>query len=153
MLFSVVALNALANMLATPSLAKSEYAKSTKPPFAPPAWLFGIAWPINNLLTMWGNHKALNAPPSDHRTAYIRLQAVIWTLFVTYGFVRFRLRSPILGCVNTVAFLVLTMASASRAARIDRSILASYVTLVPWLALATTLSIYELSDSDHLFGG
>jgi hypothetical protein len=110
-------------------------------------------WPINNLLTLWANRCVLNAPPSRDRTAYLRLQASTWALFTPYGFVRFRLRSPILGCTHTSLYLVLSLASAVRAERIDRRLLASFATLIPWLLLATALSVYQLGDSDSPFEG
>jgi tryptophan-rich sensory protein len=148
-----VTVNAVAQFLGPTSSAKSEYARSTRPPFAPPSWLFGVAWPINNLLTLWGNREVLSAPPSPDRTAYLQLQAATWALYATYGLARFRLRSPILGYANTAMFLALAGPSAVRAARIDRKLLASYATLGPWLVLATILSVYQLGDPDPLFGG
>ena len=151
MLAAGVVLNLTALALGPTSSAKEQYAKSTKPPFAPPSWVFGIAWPINNLLTLWGNRHVLNAPASPDRTAYLRLQAATWALFLTYGIVRFRLDSPLLGYLNTTAFLAFSVASAARAARIDSKLLLSYATLFPWLVLATTLSVYQLQDPDPLF--
>ncbi|HEY5426416.1 MAG TPA: TspO/MBR family protein [Candidatus Tumulicola sp.] len=148
-----IAMNAAAQLLGPPAAARSEYARSTRPPFAPPAWLFGVAWPINNFLTLWGNRHVLNSPPSPDRTAYLRLQAATWALFMTYGLARFRLKSPILGYANAVLYLSLTLASAVRVSRIDRSLLASYATLIPWLVLATTLSAYQLGDPDPLLDG
>ena len=148
-----LAMNGLAQVLGPVSAAKSEYARSTRPPFAPPSWLFGVAWPINNLLTLWANREVLNAPPSPDRTAYLQLQFATWVLFATYGLARFRLRSPILGYANTVMFLALAVPSAVRAARIDRKLLAAYATLGPWLVLATVLSVYQLGNPDPLFGG
>ncbi len=153
MLLAGVALNVVSQLLSSPGAAKEEYARSTRPAFAPPAWVFGVAWPINNLLTLWGNRNALNAPPSPDRTAYLRLQAATWALFTTYGFVRFRLRSPILGFAHTTLYSALTLASAARAARLDRKLLASFATLIPWLALAAALSVYQLGDADPLFEG
>jgi tryptophan-rich sensory protein len=153
LLLGVAALNIGAQLLGPSKSAKSEYAKSTRPPFAPPAWAFGIAWPINNLLTLWGNRQVLNASPSRDRTAYLRLQAAAWALFTTYGFARFRLKSPLLGYLNTTLYFASIVASAARAARIDRRLLASYATLIPWLLLATILSLYQLNDEDPLFEG
>ncbi|HEX3459153.1 MAG TPA: TspO/MBR family protein [Candidatus Baltobacteraceae bacterium] len=153
MILGGVALNVIANILATTREARIEYSSSTRPWFAPPAWAFGVVWPINNLMTLWANRCVLNAPPSRDRTAYLRLQASTWALFTTYGFVRFRLRSPILGCTHTSLYLVLTLASAVRAERIDRRLLASLATLIPWLLLATALSVYQLGDSDSPFEG
>ncbi len=148
-----VAINALALALGPTANAKAVYAKSTKPPFAPPAWAFGIAWPANNALTIWGIWRALNAPPSADRTAYLRLQAATTALYATYGLVRFRWKSPLLGYANSSLYLALTIAAAVRARRIDPALLASFTTLLPWLVLATTLSAYELGDPDPLFDG
>lgn len=153
LLLGGAALNVAAQLLGPSGAAKSAYAKSTRPPFAPPAWTFGIAWPINNLLTLWGNREVLNAPPSADRTAYLRLQAAAWVFFTTYGLARFRLKSPLLGYLNTTLYFALIVASAARAARMDRRLLASYATLIPWLTLATILSLYQLNDDDPLFEG
>lgn len=146
-----LAANYAAQLLGPMDKARAEYAKSTRPPFAPPPWAFGVAWPINNVLTLWGNWRVLNAPPSDDRTAYLRLQAVMWILFTTHGLVRFRLRSPVLGALNTFAYTTFAAASAFRAARIDRRLLASYSTLIPWLLVASALSAYQLGDPDAVF--
>ncbi|HEY1429317.1 MAG TPA: tryptophan-rich sensory protein [Candidatus Tumulicola sp.] len=146
-----VAANVVAQLLVPTGIAKREYAKSTRPPFAPPPWAFGVAWPINNVLTLWGNWSVLNAEPSADRSAYIRLQAATWILFMTHGLLRFRLRSPILGALNTFTFTALAAASAIRAARIDRTLLASYSTLIPWLVVASALSACQLGDPDPLF--
>lgn len=44
--------------------------------FAPPAWVFGPAWTINNLSAIWGLLRVLNKPVnSKGRTAYLVLQA------------------------------------------------------------------------------
>jgi hypothetical protein len=48
---------------------------------------------------------------------------------------------------------MLTLAAAVRAGRIDRRLLASFSTLIPWLLLATALSVYQLGDSDSPFEG
>ncbi|MEO9169821.1 MAG: TspO/MBR family protein [Candidatus Baltobacteraceae bacterium] len=145
-----IAMNAIALLLGPTAAAKNEYAKSTQPPFAPPSWVFGVAWPINNLLTLWANHRVLNAAASPDRSAYIRLEAATWALFMSYGLLRFRLKSPLLGYADTALYLALSIASASRAARIDRWLLIAYSTLIPWLLFATTLSVYQLNDPDPL---
>ena len=100
-----------------------------------------------------GKSRVLNAPPSADRTAYLRLQAAAWVFFTTYGLARFRLKSPLLGYLNTTLYFALIVASAARAARMDRRLLASYATLIPWLTLATILSLYQLNDDDPLFEG
>jgi translocator protein len=147
----VVAANVIAQLLVPTGKAKAEYAKSTRPWFSPPPWAFGVAWPINNALTLWGNWRVLNADPSEDRSAYVRLHAAMWVLFMTHGLLRFRLRSPILGALNSFTFTALAAASAVRARRIDPALLASYATLLPWLAVASALSACQLGDPDAVF--
>jgi tryptophan-rich sensory protein len=147
----VVAANVIAQLLVPTGKAKAEYAKSTRPWFSPPPWAFGVAWPINNALTLWGNWRVLNADPSEDRSAYVRLHAAMWVLFMTHGLLRFRLRSPILGALNSFTFTALAAPSAVRARRIDPALLASYATLLPWLAVASALSACQLGDPDAVF--
>jgi benzodiazapine receptor len=146
-----VAANVIAQLLVPTGKAKAVYAKSTRPWFSPPSWAFGVAWPINNALTVWGNWRVLNAEPSEDRSAYVRLQAAMWLLFMTHGLLRFRLRSPVLGALNTFTFTALAAASAVRARRIDPALSASFATLLPWLAVASALSACQLGDPDAVF--
>jgi hypothetical protein len=53
-----------------------------------------------------------------------------------------------LGALNTFAFTALAGASAIRARRIDRGLLASFSTLMPWLVIASLLSAAQLGDPD-----
>jgi translocator protein len=146
-----VAANVVAQVLVPAGRAKGEYAKSTRPWFSPPPWAFGVVWPINNALTVWATWRVLNAAPSADKTAYLRLQAVMCLLFMTHGLLRFRLRSPILGALNSFTFTALAAASAERARRIEPALLASYATLIPWLVLASALSACQLGDPDAVF--
>jgi hypothetical protein len=116
--------------------------------------VFTFVWAINNGLTLWGNHEVLNAPSSPDRTAYLRLQAATWLLYVTYGWLYFRLKSPILGQLNSVSYLALTLASTRRAAKVDRKLLWSFATLVPWLFIAASgASWVAANEPDPIFGG
>jgi tryptophan-rich sensory protein len=142
---------AVARLLLPTRKAKDVYAKSTRPWFSPPRWAFGVAWPINIALTLWGNWRVLNADPSNDRSAYLRLQAGMWLMFMTHGLVRFRLGSPVLGALNSFTFTALAAASAVRARRIDPVLLASYATLLPWLVVASAVSASQLGDPDAVF--
>ncbi len=50
------------------------YKGQKQPKFAPPSWLFGPAWTINNLSVIYGNLRVLNMPKSTQgRDAYLKL--------------------------------------------------------------------------------
>ena len=57
------------------------YAAFKQAPFAPPAWVFGPAWGINNASVLAGNIRLLNLPSSPTRRRLLLLQAVSWLLF------------------------------------------------------------------------
>ncbi|MGD0474636.1 MAG: alpha/beta fold hydrolase [Candidatus Velthaea sp.] len=131
------AVNVVTRLLGTNT---GRYETIERPWFAPPGWLFPIAWGINSVLMIWGNLRVLNAPPSADRTAYLRLWAATWTLYSLFGYAFFRRKSPLLGFLVTVNFSALTLLSARRAVRIERSLWVTYSTLLPWIALATLVA-------------
>jgi translocator protein len=122
--------------------------------FAPPGWVFAPAWAVNNISTLWGNLRLLNLPPdTPHRRALIRLQGASWFLFSTFAYVYFTKRSPILAFAWTAAMYALTIWSVVLAARIDRKIVWSLLTLFLWLSLATVVAGYQMiHNPDPLFG-
>lgn len=123
------------------------------PPFAPPSWAFAPAWAINNAGTLWHNLRLLNMPAdTPHREAILRLQTANWALFATFSTVFFRLRSPILGAVWTVASFLLMLASAVLTRRISPRLLLGLATTVAWLTLASAVSgSIALRNGDTLF--
>jgi tryptophan-rich sensory protein len=122
-----------------------------RPWFAPPGWVFPVAWGVNSALAIAGNVRVLNAPPSTDRTAYLRLWAATWLLYTSFGYAFFRRKSPLLGFLVTVNFLALSVLSARRALRIEARLWLSYATLLPWLALATLVAgSIALDNADPL---
>lgn len=132
-----IAINVLARLLGSNT---GRYEAIERPRFAPPGWVFPVAWSVNSALAIWGNLRVLHAPSSPDRTAYVRLWAASWLLYASFGLAFFRLKSPLLGLLVTVNFLTLAVLSFARALRIDRRLAVSYVTLLPWLGLATAVA-------------
>ncbi len=127
------------------------YETLRRPWFAPPGWVFPVAWGVNSALAIAGNVRVLNAPPSTDRTAYLRLWAATWLLYTSFGYAFFRRKSPLLGFLVTVNFLALSVLSARRALRIEARLWLSYATLLPWLALATLVAgSIALDNADPL---
>ena len=105
------AVNMLARLLGTNT---GRYEAINRPWFAPPGWAFPVVWSINSALSIWGNLRVLNAPPSTDRTAYLRLWCATWLLYLSFGYAFFRRRSPLLGFLVTTNFLALSVLSAGR---------------------------------------
>ena len=128
------------------------YSAFKQAPFAPPAWVFGPAWGINNASVLAGNLRLLNLPSSPTRRRLLLLQAVSWLIFATFSLVYFRLRSPILAFVWTAGMYLLTIGSIWLAARLDTKVAWSFATLVAWLSLATLVAGYQvIYNRDPLF--
>jgi alpha-beta hydrolase superfamily lysophospholipase/tryptophan-rich sensory protein len=142
------AINVVSRLLGTNT---GRYEAIKRPWFAPPGWVFPVVWSINNVLAINGNLRVLNAPPSADRTAYLRLWAATWVLYVFFGYAFFRRKSPLLGLLDTVNFLVLAILSARRAVRIERRLWLTYSTLLPWLTLAVAVALaVALENPDPL---
>ena len=122
-------------------------------PFAPPGWVFGPAWTINNISTLWGNLRLLNLPAeTPHRNTLLWLQGASWAIFSTFSYVYFNRRSPILAFVWTSGMYALTITSMLLASKIDRKIVFSLATLFAWLSLATVVAAYQMVyNPDPLF--
>lgn len=136
------------------SLDRAYYENMRQAPFAPPGWVFGPAWFLNNVLILWGNLRLLNNDEHvPHRRTLLWLQGASWLIYSTFSYVYFRKRSPILAFVWTAGMYALTIISILLSRRIDRKIAWSFTTLFLWLSLATPVALYQmLYNPDPLFG-
>jgi tryptophan-rich sensory protein len=110
---------------------------------APPGWVFGPAWTINNISTIYGNLRALNLPKETHgRTILLGLQAASWVTYGLFSASYFSLRSPLNAAVITLLMFGLTIASllVSIFQLKDTKIAFSLATLFLWLTLASVLA-------------
>jgi len=132
------------------------YTGQKQPKFAPPPWLFGPAWTVNNLLVIYGNLRVLNMPESTKgRDAYLKLQALSWLHYLIFTPSCFGLRSNINGAVVTISMFGLTIASlfVSTFKLKDSRVALSLATLFIWLTLASALAAtIALWNRDELYG-
>lgn len=114
---------------------------------APPSWVFGPAWTINNVFQIWGDLAVLNKPKgTPGRTTYLALQGATWLDFVLFNAGYFSLRSPINAFVLTMIFFGLTIASGFVAIfRLkDTKVALSLATLFVWLIIASTAATFQM---------
>lgn len=132
----------------------ASYFRSLKQlPITPPAWAFGPAWTINNILTIWSNLRVLNQPDqTPGRIEYIALQSGSWLVYILFSAAYFGLHSPINALVLTFLMLLLTIASilVSLFRLRDTKAALLLTTLFLWLLIALSAAtgqvIYNKDD-------
>ena len=121
----------------------------------PPSWVFGPAWTINNISTIYGNLRVLNMPEdTPGRDPFLALQAVSWLTYALFSAAYFSLRSPINAFFLTVNMFFLTIASLIVAVfRLkDTKVALSLATLTLWLTIASTAATFQvLWNRDDLY--
>lgn len=148
------ALGVAANLPATLGLGVDvEYYRSlNQAPFAPPGWVFPVAWLFNNVTTLWGNLRLVNQPfDTPHRTTLIGLQGVGWVLFATFGMIYSGLQSPIMSFAWTFGYAVITAISMLLSWRIDQRITLSLLPLLIWLSFASLVAGYQVLYNPDIF--
>lgn len=133
----------------------SYFKKLKQSVITPPSWVFGPAWTINNISTIYGNLRVLNmSKDAPGRDAYLALQATSWLNFVIFSAAYFSLRSPINAFFLTVNMFFLTIASmiVSIFRLRDTRVALSLATLMIWLTIAATAATFQaLWNRDDLY--
>lgn len=130
------------------------YNAEKNPPFAPPAWAFGVAWTLNNALVTWVGIQASKArDDAAGKRELLALLGAHAVLFYAWPISFTKMRSPIVAAAVTAADFGVTIAAATQAARIDKRYALGFSTILPWLTLATALATYvALKNDDPFFG-
>jgi translocator protein len=134
------------------------YATLNKPYFAPPTWVFGVAWTINVVLVIYGMLRTYNLPFSITRSKLLVADALITMNYLIFQYVSFGSPIlfgkllPIMFFLPTLSMLVLTILAMYWAYQLDtrgqtliesiksgHSIFASFTSLFGWLIIATAL--------------
>ncbi len=127
------------------------YADLVKPSFNPPNWVFGPVWTALYVLMAFAFWRILRAPSSgdNRRRSAIVLFLALLLLNATWSWMFFWAHSPLLGLMNILPQLVLTIATARRFAQIDRGSALCLLPLIGWVAFACLLNtaIFVLNAS------
>jgi translocator protein len=131
-----------------------EYYRSLRQaPFAPPAWAFGPAWTIAKLGASAAAVRAARSVTGRDRTVLAALALADAAVFVSFSYVYFRKRSPVLAAIWTVADAAVTAAALPMLARHDRAAAAALAPQAAWLSLATPAGIYQAAANPDPFLG
>lgn len=125
------------------------YTKKLKQaPWAPPAWLFGPAWTINNFFLLLGLQQLINESEGEDRKRLLALQGGIWAIFFSFNYIYFNKKSPVLAALWTMSDAVLATISLAIAAKADKKLAAKYLPLTAWALFASTLADYQALKND-----
>ncbi len=123
--------------------------------FAPPSWVFGPAWTLNNTSVIWGTLQVLNKPKdTPGRNTFLALQGASWLNYVVFSAAYFTLRSPINAFILTLSMFVLTILSGLVAIfqLKDSKVALSLATLTIWLMIALTAASFQAAwNHDDLY--
>jgi tryptophan-rich sensory protein len=130
---------------------KLAYALLNLPSWAPPTFVFGVAWTINNILVILGNIWTLKLPDSIYRTKLIKFQLASWFNYLIFQFLSFGTGVPSMYFWPTFSMLVLTLFSIFYAYKLDKKhkthITLTFSTLLLWLVLASSLGFYIMMNN------
>lgn len=130
------------------------YNNFLQPAVAPPDWAFAPAWLINNVTSLIALAVVYNLPKSTSgRRSILMLEAVSWVLYAVFTLLYFGLKSPILGAVDTILGLTLTVVSFVRCYGVSKKAAWLIAPRLAWLLLAGFVSVWiALHNSDIFFG-
>lgn len=112
-------------------------------PWAPPGWVFGPAWSINNYFLLQALYNLFQRDDISHKQKLLVRQAIIWIIFFSFGYIYFRKKSPILAAIWTISDAALAGSSYLTAKKSDKKFAANYLPLLGWTGFASTIAAYQ----------
>jgi tryptophan-rich sensory protein len=125
--------------------------KLEQAPWAPPGWLFGPAWTTINIFLLLGLQQLL-VSKIPQRKKLLVLQALIWIVFFSFGYVYFNRKSPLLAAIWTISDAGFAAASFVIAQKANRKLSYYYLPLLAWTMFASTVAVYQaVENPDPVF--
>ena len=122
-------------------------------PWAPPSWVFSPAWTFNNFFLINALRLILKKDKLENKKQLVYLQAAIWLVYFTFGYVYFKKKSPVLAAIWTKVDAGLALASMILAAKNDKKLSLNYLPLSLWTLFASSIADYQaLKNPDDLLG-
>lgn len=134
------------------------YGQLNKPYFAPPTWVFSVAWTLNTILFVYGFLITFNSKKSTARSMLLNLDYIIIFNYLIFQYISFGSGIlfgniiPSMFFIPTATMLILVIIAMKFAYIMDKSemslwsrikfgdsVLASFVPLFSWLVIASAL--------------
>jgi benzodiazapine receptor len=148
----VSTLGALSTGLGKKNQQKLYERKLKQAPWSPPAKLFGPAWSVNNYFLLKALKHLLESDSIPGKRKLLIRQVAIWVIFLSFGYVYFQKKSPILAAIWTLADAWLATSSFANAIRSNKRLAFNYLPLLGWTGYAGTVALYQaLKNPDPVF--
>lgn len=115
-------------------------------PWAPPAWVFGPAWTVNNFFVLQALRKLL-AETGSHRKKLMTLQMFMWIIFFSFNYIYFKRKSTVLAAIWSMTDAALAAASFTIALRRNKQLAWRYLPLLAWTGYASSLAGYQALEN------
>ncbi|MDQ6609600.1 MAG: tryptophan-rich sensory protein, partial [Bacteroidota bacterium] len=145
---AVSALGALSTGLSKGRERKLYNRQLKQAPWAPPAWVFGPAWSINNFFLLHALRDLLRRDDIPQKKKLLIQQALIWIIFFSFGYVYFQKKSPLLAAVWTLADALLAGNSFWSAYKANKTLGFKYLPLLGWTSYAGTVAVFQALKND-----
>lgn len=116
------------------------YRSLPKPPFQPPAWVFGPVWTALYGAIAYSGYRVWKAPKSPERTRALALWGTQLVLNGAWTPLFFGAHKPRLALADLLALDAAATAYTAAAAKVDKRAAAIVSPYLAWLAFATTLN-------------
>ena len=144
--FAVSALGGLSSMRPHKKERKLYDKDLKQAPWAPPGWLYGPAWTINNYFLILALQKVMHSNLPERKKLLV-LQAFIWVIFFSFGYVYFNKKSPVLAALWTISDAALATTSFVIAYKMNKKLSYLYLPLAGWTTFASTIAIYQALEN------
>lgn len=116
------------------------YGKLEKPPFQPPAWVFGPVWSLLYLLIAASGWQTYMAAPGKERDRALALWGVQLAMNGLWTWLFFARRKPALALMDTALLFAAVAAYAREARRVRPSASNLVLPYLAWVGFATLLN-------------
>jgi translocator protein len=87
--------------------------------------------------------RLLSRKDIDEKKNLLILQAIIWIIFFSYGYIYFNKKSTLLAALWTVGDAALAASSFAVSRKEDKNLSLLYLPLLGWTSFASTIAIYQ----------
>lgn len=124
-----------------------------QPKWAPPGWVFPVAWTVSTIGLSAAAAHLLMRPRHRRRGELLTYLGIHTAIYATFSRVYFDERSPLLAAGWTLADLLVCHLAFYRAQGVNSKVAAGFVPVNLWLTLAAPLGFYQAAANPDPFYG
>ena len=148
--FAVSAIGGLASFQSSKKDKALYLKKLNQAPWAPPSWVFGPAWTLNNFFLLLALQHLAKFYNRDTKKL-LMLQSGIWAIYFSFGYVYFNKKSSALAAIWTLSDAALAVISFNIARKNSQKLAGYYLPLVAWTSFASSLALYQSINNKDPF--